>query len=75
MFLHSKVKDQVIEENYQKILTKKKYDMLSFPPVVFKADKDSVCNRRFVASCGVSGNVYFFGHACKKEIGQKGKAD
>ena len=29
-FLHSKVNDQVIEENYQKPLTKKKYNMLSF---------------------------------------------
>ena len=30
VFLHSKVKDQVIKENYQKPLTKKKYNMLSF---------------------------------------------
>ena len=40
MFLHSKVKDQVIEENYQKTLTKKKYNMLSFTSHCFKADWD-----------------------------------
>ena len=39
VFLHSKVNDQVIEENYQKTLTKKKYNMLSFSQVIFKADK------------------------------------
>ena len=31
-----------IKENYQKTLTKKKYNMLSLPLLVFKADKEGV---------------------------------